>query len=128
MLGAAGKVLIVDWDVHHGNGTQSIFYDDPAVLYISLHRHENGEFYPYTGAANECGIDAGLGFNVNVPWRGGGAIGTRRRGRRRSDALMARARAGRAGRQHRVPGRLSVRRHADCARLRAGPRARIGGL
>ncbi|KAK3189930.1 hypothetical protein Dsin_029491 [Dipteronia sinensis] len=49
----AKKVLIVDWDVHHGNGTQEIFEQNKSVLYISLHRHEGGRFYPGTGAANE---------------------------------------------------------------------------
>ncbi|WZZ42805.1 hypothetical protein YC2023_039064 [Brassica napus] len=49
----ARKVLIVDWDVHHGNGTQEIFEKNKSVMYISLHRHEGGKFYPGTGAANE---------------------------------------------------------------------------
>jgi hypothetical protein len=49
----AKKVLIVDWDVHHGNGTQEIFEQNKSVLYISLHRHEGGNFYPGTGAADE---------------------------------------------------------------------------
>jgi len=47
------KILIVDWDVHHGNGTQQIFYDDPHVLYLSIHRHDDGNFFPGTGAAVE---------------------------------------------------------------------------
>eukprot|EP00899_Mesostigma_viride_P015386 jgi/Mesvir1/23849/Mv10652-RA.1 len=64
----AERVLIVDWDVHHGNGTQQIFEDDPSVLFISLHRHDNGYFYPGTGAASEVGRGAGAGFSVNVPW------------------------------------------------------------
>ena len=42
------RILIVDWDVHHGNGTQQVFYADPRVLYISLHRHDNGMFFPGT--------------------------------------------------------------------------------
>ena len=41
-----GKVLIVDWDIHHGNGTQNVFYNDDSVLYISLHRFDNGEYFP----------------------------------------------------------------------------------
>uniref|UniRef100_M4CBX8 Histone deacetylase domain-containing protein n=1 Tax=Brassica campestris TaxID=3711 RepID=M4CBX8_BRACM len=49
----AKKVLIVDWDVHHGNGTQEIFEKNKSVMYISLHRHEGGKLYPGTGAANE---------------------------------------------------------------------------
>ena len=47
------RVLIVDWDVHHGNGTQEMFYADPSVLYFSTHRHDRGHFYPGTGAATE---------------------------------------------------------------------------
>jgi acetoin utilization deacetylase AcuC-like enzyme len=63
---AAGlsRVAIVDWDVHHGNGTQDIFYDDPRVLFISLHQYP---FYPGTGAAKEVGRGAGQGFTANVP-------------------------------------------------------------
>lgn len=68
----AKKVLIVDWDVHHGNGTQEIFEHDNSVLYISLHRHEGGRFYPGTGAANEVGSLDGEGFSVNIPWKHGG--------------------------------------------------------
>lgn len=68
----AKKVLIVDWDVHHGNGTQEIFERDNSVLYISLHRHEGGRFYPGTGAANEVGSFDGEGFSVNIPWKCGG--------------------------------------------------------
>ncbi len=58
------RVAILDWDVHHGNGTQDIFYDDPAVLYASLHQHPA---YPGTGAATETGAGAGVGTTVNVP-------------------------------------------------------------
>ena len=64
------RVLIVDWDVHHGNSTQQLFYADPRVLYISLHRYDNGNFFPGTGAPAECGIDRGLGYTVNVAWTG----------------------------------------------------------
>ncbi|KAJ9505546.1 hypothetical protein QJQ45_011854 [Haematococcus lacustris] len=64
----AQRVLILDWDVHHGNGTQHIFEDDSSVLYMSLHRYDNGHFYPGTGAASEVGRGAGVGFTVNVPW------------------------------------------------------------
>ncbi|ORZ18474.1 hypothetical protein BCR42DRAFT_410896 [Absidia repens] len=60
------KILIIDWDVHHGNGTQKIFYDNPNVLYISIHRWDHGQFYPYTGAPDECGLADGLGTNVNI--------------------------------------------------------------
>jgi acetoin utilization deacetylase AcuC-like enzyme len=59
------KVLIVDWDVHHGNGTQNSFYENPQVLYFSTHRY--GFFYPGTGAATEVGKGKGVGFNINVP-------------------------------------------------------------
>lgn len=60
----AKRVAIVDWDVHHGNGTEEAFYDDPRVLYISTHQHPH---YPGTGAASDCGVKDGLGFNVNIP-------------------------------------------------------------
>ena len=55
------RVLIVDWDVHHGNGTQDIFYDDPRVLFFSIHRYGMG-FYPGTGDADETGEGKGLGY------------------------------------------------------------------
>jgi acetoin utilization deacetylase AcuC-like enzyme len=58
------KVLIVDWDVHHGNGTQSIFWDDPDVLYISTHQFP---FFPGTGRAREIGGSSAWGLTVNVP-------------------------------------------------------------
>jgi len=58
------KVLIVDWDVHHGNGTQELFYDDPTVFYFGVHRYP---FYPGTGSAEEKGAGPGLGFTLNVP-------------------------------------------------------------
>ncbi|KAL8278779.1 hypothetical protein RQP46_008848 [Phenoliferia psychrophenolica] len=66
---AIKKVLILDWDVHHGNGTQKAFWDDPNVLYISLHRHD-GVFYPggSYGSAEMVGEDAGKGFSVNIPF------------------------------------------------------------
>ncbi|CAO3641502.1 unnamed protein product [Mucor hiemalis] len=60
------KILIIDWDIHHGNGTQKIFYDNPNVLYISIHRWDNGQFYPFSGGPDECGEGAGLGSNVNI--------------------------------------------------------------
>ncbi|KAM9813340.1 histone deacetylase 7-like [Neosynchiropus ocellatus] len=65
------KILIVDWDIHHGNGTQEAFYEDPSVLYISLHRYDNGNFFPGSGNPKEVGARAGRGFNVNVGWTGG---------------------------------------------------------
>ena len=60
----ADKVAIVDFDVHHGNGTQDLFYDRPDVLYISSHQHP---FYPGTGLQNETGAADGRGFTVNFP-------------------------------------------------------------
>ncbi len=62
------RVLIVDWDVHHGNGTQHSFYDRDDVLFFSLHRYP---FFPGTGAADETGRGAGQGYTVNVPFPGG---------------------------------------------------------
>ncbi|THD23886.1 HDAC4 [Fasciola hepatica] len=62
------RVLIVDWDVHHGNGTQTVFYNDPTVLYISLHRHDDGGFFPGTGAPEEMGSGPGLGYTINIAW------------------------------------------------------------
>ena len=58
------KVLVVDWDLHHGNGTQNSFYDDSQVLYISTHQFP---FYPGTGSAVECGHGNGQGYTVNIP-------------------------------------------------------------
>ena len=58
------RVLIVDWDVHHGNGTQEIFYRDPSVYYFSVHQ---SPLYPGTGAADETGEGAGVGTTANVP-------------------------------------------------------------
>jgi acetoin utilization deacetylase AcuC-like enzyme len=66
------RILIVDWDVHHGNGTQDIFYADPRVLFFSIHRYP---FYPGTGAADETGSGRGRGFTRNEPV----AFGTPRR-------------------------------------------------
>uniref|UniRef100_A0AAZ3NVL8 Protein deacetylase HDAC6 n=1 Tax=Oncorhynchus tshawytscha TaxID=74940 RepID=A0AAZ3NVL8_ONCTS len=66
------RVLILDWDVHHGNGTQHIFEEDDSVLYISLHRYEDGTFFPTSEDAhyNRVGEGKGAGFNVNIPWNG----------------------------------------------------------
>jgi len=60
----AKKILIMDWDVHHGNGTQDAFYRDPSVLFVSTHQFP---FYPGTGAVQEIGAGAGEGFTINVP-------------------------------------------------------------
>jgi acetoin utilization deacetylase AcuC-like enzyme len=62
------QIAIVDWDVHHGNGTQEIFYEDSTVLYISLHQYP---YYPGTGSAIERGAGAGEGFTVNCPMGAG---------------------------------------------------------
>ena len=58
------RIVIVDWDVHHGNGTQDIFYEDPSVLFFSTHQHP---FYPGTGSANERGHGPGEGYTINCP-------------------------------------------------------------
>ncbi|XP_069915720.1 histone deacetylase 9 isoform X17 [Oryctolagus cuniculus] len=65
------KILIVDLDVHHGNGTQQAFYADPSILYISLHRYDEGNFFPGSGAPNEVGTGLGEGFTINIAWTGG---------------------------------------------------------
>lgn len=59
----------MDFDVHHGNGTQHYFYDSSKVLYISIHRYENAKFYPKSkeGNYNFVGVDDGEGYNVNIP-------------------------------------------------------------
>ena len=67
-----GRVAIVDWDVHHGNGTQEMFYEDPRVLYVSLHQWP---FYPGTGGSNEIGEGDGNGYTVNVPFSAGARAG-----------------------------------------------------
>lgn len=63
-----GRVLILDWDVHHGNATQHTFYDDPSVMYISIHQYP---YYPGTGAVEERGAGPGEGTIVNIPLPGG---------------------------------------------------------
>ncbi|KAK8934000.1 Histone deacetylase 5 [Platanthera zijinensis] len=67
------RILIVDWDVHHGNGTQKMFYKDSRVLYFSVHRFDFGSFYPSGGDGSHCmtGEDQGAGYNINVPWEHG---------------------------------------------------------
>ena len=62
------RILIIDWDVHHGNGTQHFFESDPSVLYLSTHQYP---YYPGTGAAREVGLGAGEGATVNVPMPAG---------------------------------------------------------
>ncbi|XP_064589418.1 histone deacetylase 5 isoform X3 [Zonotrichia leucophrys gambelii] len=68
---SVGRILIVDWDIHHGNGTQQAFYSDPHVLYISLHRYDDGNFFPGSGAPEEVGSGLGVGYNINIAWTGG---------------------------------------------------------
>ena len=63
------RIAIVDWDVHHGNGTQEMFWRDPHVLYVSMHQ---SPFYPGTGEGDEVGEGDGLGYTVNVPLAAGG--------------------------------------------------------
>lgn len=60
------RVAIIDWDVHHGNGTQGIFYDDPSVFFFSMHQYP---WYPGTGSKGETGIGRGRGYTLNVPLR-----------------------------------------------------------
>ena len=70
-LGKVERVAIVDWDVHHGNGTQQAFYASDRVLYCSVHR---GHYYPYSGRTDEKGSGAGQGFNLNAPLDPGSTI------------------------------------------------------
>jgi acetoin utilization deacetylase AcuC-like enzyme len=77
LVTAGERVLIVDWDVHHGNGTQDIFWDERNVLYVSTHQWP---LYPGTGAAREIGGRAALGLTVNVPLAPGTSGGTLARG------------------------------------------------
>jgi acetoin utilization deacetylase AcuC-like enzyme len=62
------RILIIDWDLHHGNGTQNAFYEDPQVLYFSTHQYP---YYPGSGSVDEDGQGKGKGFTVNVPLPGG---------------------------------------------------------
>ncbi|XP_015272041.1 PREDICTED: histone deacetylase 6-like, partial [Gekko japonicus] len=66
----AERVLIVDWDVHHGQGTQYLFEDNPSVLYFSVHRYEEGSFWPHLPESNSdaVGRGRGEGYNINVAW------------------------------------------------------------
>jgi acetoin utilization deacetylase AcuC-like enzyme len=65
------RVVILDWDIHHGNGTEEIFYDDPNVLVINMHRFDNRAFYPGTGSPDRIGVGEGKGFNINIGWQTG---------------------------------------------------------
>lgn len=64
------RILIVDWDVHHGNGTQNIFWDRTDVLYFSIHRYDGGQFYPKTGHPSAIGGPLAKGYNINMPLNG----------------------------------------------------------
>merc|ERR1719375_2930558 len=73
--GWSERTLIVDWDVHHGNGTQRMFEDDPTVLFFSIHRYDEGEFFPggRMGHYTSHGTGAGAGYSVNIPWNVSGS-------------------------------------------------------
>mmetsp|Transcript_42422 Transcript_42422/g.79621 ORF Transcript_42422/g.79621 Transcript_42422/m.79621 type:complete len:545 (-) Transcript_42422:75-1709(-) len=64
------RILIVDWDVHHGNGIQHLFEEDSSIMYFSVHRYDDGGFFPFSkdAAPNVVGCGPGAGFNVNVAW------------------------------------------------------------
>ena len=66
-------MAIVDWDVHHGNGTQSAFYEEPDVLTISV--HQDGLYPPDSGSVEEIGNGAGRGRNINIPLPPGSGVG-----------------------------------------------------
>lgn len=63
-LHGVGRIMIVDYDVHHGNGTEAMFYDDPSVLFVSVHQ---SPLYPGTGAMSDLGAGAGRGYTLNIP-------------------------------------------------------------
>ena len=67
------KILIIDWDVHHGNGTQDSFYEDPSIFFFSTHQYP---FYPGSGAAEDSGSGPGVGYTLNVPMQAGANIGS----------------------------------------------------
>ena len=95
------RVVVVDYDVHHGNGTQWIFYDDPRVLYVSTHQYP---FYPGTGAADDVGRGKGAGFTLNVPLEAG--------------LDRRRLRGGLQGAGHSGDRSVSARADADLRRIR----------
>ena len=76
------RVAVVDWDVHHGNGTQGIFYDDPGIFFFSMHQYP---WYPGTGARGETGLGRGRGYTLNAPVR---ALTPRQEQRRIFDAAL----------------------------------------
>lgn len=63
------KIAILDYDIHQGDGTHHIFNEDPNVLFISVHRHDRGAFYPFGDGGNypNCGIKEGEGSKINIP-------------------------------------------------------------
>jgi acetoin utilization deacetylase AcuC-like enzyme len=65
--GLLKRAMIVDFDVHHGNGTQDLFETDPDILYLSIHRYDNGHFYPGTGTHLKIGEGEGKGYTINIP-------------------------------------------------------------
>lgn len=64
------RILIIDFDVHHGNGTQNIFYDNDNVFYMSIHRYDEAKFYPHSTEGNydRIGTNKGKGYNMNIPF------------------------------------------------------------
>ena len=62
------RIAIIDFDVHHGDGTQSVFLEDPNVLFISLHRYDHGKFFPYSGHVDHIGAAQGRGYSINIPF------------------------------------------------------------
>lgn len=76
--GRANRVLIIDWDIHHGNGIQELTYNDPQIFYISIHRasfskkNKKSWFYPGTGKPSETGQGDGAGTNLNIAFGEGG--------------------------------------------------------
>ncbi|MDA1094232.1 MAG: histone deacetylase [Acidobacteria bacterium] len=86
--GGCERVAVIDYDVHHGNGTQWMFYDDPSVLYVSVHQYP---FYPGTGAVTETGRADGAGFTLNVPLEAGAGDGDYDRAMQRLVAPLVQA-------------------------------------
>jgi len=66
---SVNRILILDWDVHHGNGTQNAFIDDPRVLFVSIHRYDNGKFYPHSPTADMDCVGTGKAAG-KYTWRG----------------------------------------------------------
>lgn len=62
------RIAVFDWDVHHGDSSESLTYDDKEILYISFHRYDDGAFYPGTGHHYRFGEEQGIGYNYNLGW------------------------------------------------------------